>query len=172
VPRSAAQLRHPRPHRRRGVRDHTDAAGALKIAEEIRTAIVQQSSGNALQVSASFGIAGLERSPVPLDELLRRADIALYGAKDLGRNACVMWKAAADPTVMRRVFKAGQIVFNAGRSAIDCTIRGLCANGASLEVVSTAGIPQAFKLAIIGDGLSRSCGVTAKHNRRLEVAFV
>jgi diguanylate cyclase (GGDEF)-like protein len=63
---------------------HTDAAGALKIAEEIRTAIVQQSSGNAVKVSASFGIAGLEHPWVPLDELLRRADIALYGPKDLG----------------------------------------------------------------------------------------
>jgi diguanylate cyclase (GGDEF)-like protein len=151
---------------------HTDASGALKIAEEIRAAIVQQSSGNAVKVSASFGIAGLEHPPVTLDEWLRRADIALYGAKDQGRNTCTTWKAAADCTIMRRVFKAGQIVFNAGQSAIDCTIRGLCANGASLEVVSTMGIPQAFKLAIIGDGLSRACNVTAKHNRRLEVAFV
>jgi diguanylate cyclase (GGDEF)-like protein len=151
---------------------HTDAAGALKIAEEIRTAIVQQSSGNAVKVSASFGIAALEDPSVPLDELLRRADIALYGAKDLGRNACVLWKAPADPTIMRRVFKAGQIVFNAERSAIDCTVRGLCANGASLEVVSTVGIPQAFRLALIGDGLSRTCSVTAKYNRRIEVAFV
>jgi diguanylate cyclase (GGDEF)-like protein len=151
---------------------HTDASGALKIAEEIRAAIVQRSSGNALKVSASFGIAGLEDPPVPLDELLRRADIALYGAKDQGRNTCVMWKAVADRTIMRRVFKAGQIVFNAGQSAIDCTIRGLCANGASLEVVSTVGIPEAFKLAIIGDGLSRACNIIAKHSRRLEVAFV
>lgn len=65
-----------------------------------------------------------------------------------------------------------QIVFNAERPAIDCTVRGLCANGASLEVVSTAGIPQAFRLALIGDGLSRTCSVTAKYNRRIEVAFV
>jgi diguanylate cyclase (GGDEF)-like protein len=149
---------------------HTDAAGARKAAEEIRTAIAQLSAGG-VTVTASFGMATLERPPVPLDELLRRADIALYEAKAGGRNACVAWARPADPSNMRRVLKAGQIVFNAGRSVIDCTVRGLCESGARLDVASTAGIPENFKLSIVGDGLSRACNTTAKHKGRLEVAF-
>ena len=122
-------------------------------------------------VTASFGIATLASPPVPLDELLRRADVALYEAKGAGRNTSVAWRTPADPTVVRRVLKAGQIAFNAGSSVIDCTVRGLGASAASLDVVSTASIPDTFKLAIAADGFSRACRVTAKSDRRIEVAF-
>ena len=150
---------------------HTAAAGAHQIAEELRAAIAQCSTGGTA-VTASFGIATLERPPVPLDELLRRADVALYEAKDAGRNICVAWRTPADPTCIRRVLKAGQIVFNGGRSAIDCTVRGLGERGASLDVVSSGVIPDTFKLAIVADGFSRACTIAAKRERRLEVAFV
>jgi hypothetical protein len=72
---------------------------------------------------------------------------------------------------MRRVLKAGQIVFNSGRSVFDCSVRGLSEEAARLDVVSTAGIPKTFKLAIPTDGFSRICNVTAKQERKLEVAF-
>lgn len=106
-----------------------------------------------------------------LDGFLHRADIALYAAKAAGRNACIAWQHEADPGRMRRVLKAGQIVFNSGRSVIDCTVRGLCDGAASLQVVSTDGIPQRFKLAIGTDDFSRICDITMKQQRRLEVTF-
>src|SRR5262249_49080010 len=89
---------------------HTNAGGAMKAAEEIRAAIAQ-CSRNGMAVSASIGISTLEGASLPLDELMRRADVALYEAKAAGRNASMMWRTPADPTIMRRVFKAGQIVF-------------------------------------------------------------
>jgi len=150
---------------------HTDAAGARKAAEEMRTAIAQASPGG-IAMTASFGIATLASPPVPLDELMRRADVALYEAKAAGRNTSVAWRTPADPTVVRRVLKAGQIAFNAGRSVIDCTVRGFGTSGASLDVVSTASIPDTFKLAIAADGFSHACRITAKSDRRIEVAFV
>src|SRR6185295_7482168 len=106
---------------------------------------------------------------VELAELLRRADMALYDAKAAGRNTCTVWKApdAFSPGSMRRVLKAGQIVFNAGRSIIDCTVKALGDTAARVEVNSSAGIPDKFKLAISDDGFSRACSVTIKQDRVL-----
>jgi diguanylate cyclase (GGDEF)-like protein len=157
---------------------HTDATAAMHVAEDIRVALEQLVvvlPFESLKVSASFGIASRDRAEMTLDELLRRADVALYEAKHAGRNTCVAWNpppghASADG--IRRVLKAGQIVFNAGRSVIDCTVRGLGDAAARLDVMNTAGIPDRFKLAITGDNFSRACQVTAKQNVTLEVAFV
>ncbi|WP_225710733.1 hypothetical protein [Bradyrhizobium semiaridum] len=55
------------------------------------------------------------------------------------------------------VFKAGAISFSAGHSTLSCTVRGLSRDSATLEVTSTAGIPEQFKLAISADALSRAC---------------
>jgi hypothetical protein len=102
--------------------------------------------------------------------------MALYAAKDAGRNTCKVWEPlSTDPArsaSMRRVLKAGQIVFNAGRSVIDCTVRGLSQVSARLDVLSTANIPEKFKLSIADDGFSRACNITDKRNRTLEVAFI
>jgi diguanylate cyclase (GGDEF)-like protein len=155
---------------------HTDTAGAVKVAEQIRTELEQWRipSDPAARVTGSFGIVSCQHADAPLDELLRRADLALYAAKEAGRNASVVWQPPADAVNaghMRRVLKAGQIVFNSGRSVIDCSVRGLCEEAARLDVVSTAGIPGKFKLAIPADGFSRICKVTARQDRKIEVTF-
>jgi diguanylate cyclase (GGDEF)-like protein len=156
---------------------HTGAADAMKVAETLRESIAEQNvptSEAPLSITASFGVATLDRTVTDIDELLRRADVALYTAKDGGRDRCALWRrprgAAADG-VMRRVLKAGKIAFNTGRSVVDCTVRALSDNGAEVEVVSTAGIPEKFKLLIEADGISRSCTVVRQMNRRMEVAF-
>ena len=156
---------------------HTGAAEAMKVAETLRGTIAEQTVATAevrLSITASFGVATLERSVADIDELLRRADVALYIAKNDGRNRCALWQrteGAGMGGVMRRVLKAGKIAFNTGRSVVDCTVRALSDSGAEVEVISTAGIPEKFKLVIEADGISRSCTVMRKMNRRLELAF-
>lgn len=71
---------------------------ALRIAETLRRALHDEPillpEGQALAVSASFGVAMLaEHETVPA--LLERADRALYGAKQAGRNCIVAAQAAA-----------------------------------------------------------------------------
>jgi hypothetical protein len=39
------------------------------------------------------------------------------------------------------------------------------------EVISTSGIRDQFKLAIVADALSRACRITARADNRIEVAF-
>lgn len=79
--------------------------------------------------------------------------------------------APATTPAFRRVLKAGRIAFNGGRSMVDCTIRGLNDNGALVSVISTAGIPDTFKLAILADNTSRAGRVVSKREGNIEIAF-
>ena len=66
----------------------TDARGAAAVAERIRRALpaaVETVAGLPSPVTASFGVAEL-REPQSVDDLLRRADVALYRAKGAGKN--------------------------------------------------------------------------------------
>ena len=74
----------------------TPASGAMHVAETLRRDIQEhpvQWQGNTIAMSASFGVT--TAAPGELDGLavLARADSALYGAKQSGRN-CV--RAAGD----------------------------------------------------------------------------
>ena len=73
-------------------------------------------------------------------------------------------------TQRHRTLKAGQVIFNAGRSTIDCTVRNLSKSGARLEVPSVVGIPNSFDLSISGDGV-RPCRVVWRSLRELGVEF-
>lgn len=65
---------------------------ARRAAERIREGIAAFSvevPDTSLRVTASIGIATLAEGESP-DELVARADVALYGAKSAGRNRCVL----------------------------------------------------------------------------------
>ncbi len=153
---------------------YADRAAALGVAEKLRAGIAAESfdgHDGPFKVSASFGIATVTPAANDLDSLLALADAALYRAKSEGRNRCVAAPATDIASVGRRVLKAGQIVFNSGRSAIDCTVKRLSEEGASLAVLSTAGVPERFKLAIAADGFSRTCAIARKAGSEIDVQF-
>ncbi|MET0907661.1 MAG: sensor domain-containing diguanylate cyclase [Tardiphaga sp.] len=155
---------------------HTNRSDAMLVAEKVRAAIAALTVPGAngpVAVSASLGVATLERSARDIDELLKRADAAMYEAKKSGRNRCVASQSPPEiaPDQLRRVFKAGKIAFNAGHSAIDCTVRGLSEKGARVDVWSTHDIPERFKLSIPADYFSRACRVVSKGDKSIDVAF-
>lgn len=153
----------------------TDLGDAMAVAEKLRAAIgslVLPGPKGPITVSASLGVATFDYSARDFDELIRRADTAMYEAKLAGRNRCMSWHAPdAPPDHLRRVFKAGKISFNAGQSSIDCTIRGLSQTGASIDVSSTADIPERFKLVVAIDHIARACRVLGKRDRHVDVIF-
>jgi diguanylate cyclase (GGDEF)-like protein/PAS domain S-box-containing protein len=71
----------------------TEQAGAMIVAERVRSAVERLALPSAeagesaapIRVSVSLGVAQL-RGDEPMESLLKRADRALYAAKDLGRN--------------------------------------------------------------------------------------
>jgi diguanylate cyclase (GGDEF)-like protein len=155
---------------------YTPLAAAMQVGERIRRAIAGLSVSSPkgpVSVSASIGVAELDPTAPEMDELLRRADEALYVAKAAGRNRCSEWRAtgAGQTGAMQRVFKAGKIAFNRNDS-IDCTVRGLSDAGARLDVISSAAVPDRFKLRIDSENTSWSCSVVSKRDKKLEVAFV
>ncbi len=68
----------------------TDINGALLLAERLRLAIekafVELPNGEIVDFTISLGISTLNESNTEVDILLKHADIALYAAKENGRN--------------------------------------------------------------------------------------
>jgi hypothetical protein len=71
----------------------------------------------------------------------------------------------------RRVLKTGKIVFNGGRSLIDCTVRNISETGALLRVMSPVGIPDQFVLLIEADGLQRKAKIVRRTPHAIAVNF-
>ena len=69
---------------------------AVEAAERLRADIRGEDFPGVGRVTASMGVAG--HAGDGSAGLLRRADLALYRAKEGGRDACVAWEGAADVT--------------------------------------------------------------------------
>lgn len=156
---------------------HIGAEDAMKAAEKLRAEIAATPvSGDfgRLNVTASFGSTALSIVGRDIETLLAQADAAMYRAKESGRNRCVSFAsmaAAEGLSARRRVLKAGSIIFNDRRSAIDCTVKTLGVDGAGMTVSSTAGIPPEFTLSIRAEGFETGCTVVSRDRQNLEVAF-
>lgn len=71
----------------------TEAEGALQIAERLRKTIGDQTfsaDGKSFKITISIGIAVLPGDARTKEELIEKADQALYHAKHNGRNRCVL----------------------------------------------------------------------------------
>jgi len=69
----------------------------------------------------------------------------------------------------RTVLKGGHIVFNGGRSTINCTVRNMSPTGAKLEVTSVVGIPGTFDLVV--DKTRMPCRVVWRTLKQLGVQY-
>jgi diguanylate cyclase (GGDEF)-like protein len=85
------------------VLNNCNLPSALQRAEEIRRAIASapvQTVRGAVPVTMSLGIlASTEWGLLPVEELLREADVALYEAKAAGRNCVKLASPSAPPNV-------------------------------------------------------------------------
>jgi diguanylate cyclase (GGDEF)-like protein len=75
----------------------TTGEGAVTIAEKLRIQIEEMSiqvEGDIIGVTLTFGIATSEIS-CDFDEIIRKADLALYQGKEQGRNRTVLYSPSA-----------------------------------------------------------------------------
>lgn len=77
---------------------NTDNETALTIAERLRVTIADAPFANLtncidLNISMSIGVSSICTSDVQAESLLKRADLALYKAKELGRNCVVNYSS-------------------------------------------------------------------------------
>ena len=73
---------------------NTDAAGALFFCETVRKKIAEatiKALKSDVSVTISFGISEVEKTDQSMSDWLKRADDALYKAKDSGRNKSVVY---------------------------------------------------------------------------------
>ena len=70
-----------------------------------------------------------------------------------------------------RTLLGGKIIFNSGRSAIDCTVRNLSDDGACLDVDNVAGVPKEFHLRISGEIELRTCTLAWATGNRIGISF-
>jgi diguanylate cyclase (GGDEF)-like protein/PAS domain S-box-containing protein len=76
--------------------DATDVAHAAEqVLEAVRAQRVASPSGRLRSVSASIGIAGFDEPGLCADDVLANADMAMYEAKDAGRDRAVIYRPAA-----------------------------------------------------------------------------
>ncbi len=69
---------------------------AVRVVERLRARAAQKAlhfDGQAVLVSISIGVAGLDESCLRLETLLSHADQALYNAKQAGKNRVMVWEA-------------------------------------------------------------------------------
>src|SRR5471032_208625 len=70
-----------------------------------------------------------------------------------------------------RTFLAGKIISNFGQSSIDCIIRRISDDGATIEVASVFGVPEHFHLRIPNEGQPRPCQRKWQSEKQIGVAF-
>lgn len=71
----------------------TELEGACQVAERLRSCVAEQgiaTSEGEVSCTVSIGVSIVRASDNKIDELMHRADEALYRAKDLGRNRVEM----------------------------------------------------------------------------------
>ena len=116
----------------------TTLCGALTVAEKLRKALADNLHPSVGQVTASFGVAERKRSE-SFKSWYKRADAALYRAKNSGRNCVVECSetVAAPIASVRLEWQSG---WESGNQAIDEQHRQLLALANNLINISFAGV--------------------------------
>lgn len=88
------------------VMPETGTAGARIVAERLREIVASQpvttGRGNVLHITVSIGMAAFPDDARTGEDLIVLADLALYAAKDRGRNRVVSYEPGLDPAFRNR----------------------------------------------------------------------
>jgi len=113
---------------------HTPQSAAAEVAEVIRAAVEQSTFRGVGKITASFGVAERKRAE-PFKFWYKRADAALYRAKNLGRNQVVLSRAETEQ-VIASVHIAWAEAWGCGDGEIDAQHKKLVELGQELLMLT------------------------------------
>ncbi len=76
-----------------------DRAKAIDVADSMRRAVEQISAGKGMKFTVSLGVASFPESASSAEELIYKADMAMYWAKSTGKNRVSDWDGLQGQTV-------------------------------------------------------------------------
>lgn len=79
--------------------------------------------------------------------------------------------SALPPRARGRTFLTGKVIFNFGQSAIDCVVRRLSEEGATIELETGLGIPERFQLSIASEGMLLRCKLAWQSEKQIGLTF-
>jgi len=135
---------------------------AYLLAENIRTAVEHEFSGDAAVLTFSFGIAAYPMHGGSADSVLEAADQALYAAKALGRNRCVIFNPE-----LSGIFAPEQ-----GRGADEFQLSTLVSLAEALDLRDTGTSDHSWTVGRYSAMIATELGLPPERVKRVEVAGV
>jgi diguanylate cyclase (GGDEF)-like protein/putative nucleotidyltransferase with HDIG domain len=133
---------------------------AYLVAERMRAAVEREFHGDAAVLTFSFGVATYPDHGRSADSVLEAADQALYGAKALGRNRCVIF----NPEISA-IFAP-----QAGRGADEIQIATLVSLAEALDLRDTGTAEHSWTVGRYCGLIATELGLPPERVKRIEVA--
>jgi len=92
-----------------------DEAEAIMVTERLRTSVEKNIAIEGKAVTVSFGMAVYPSDGTFINELIEKADKALYAAKESGRNRVVSWRSLGDIQAESLQEKKHSVITNPAR---------------------------------------------------------
>jgi diguanylate cyclase (GGDEF)-like protein/putative nucleotidyltransferase with HDIG domain len=133
---------------------------AYLVAERMRTAVEREFLGDPAVLTFSFGVATYPDHGRTADAVLEAADQALYAAKALGRNRCVIF----NPEISA-IFAP-----EAGRGADEVQLATLVSLAEALDLRDTGTADHSWTVGRYCGLIAAELGLPAERVKRIEVA--
>jgi diguanylate cyclase (GGDEF)-like protein len=155
----------------------TSAITTMALAETLRTTIANRpitGTFGATAVTVSIGCTNWDGQEKAIETVLAEADLALYAAKDDGRNQCHSYDLLTVPSDIgdrERRFLAGEIEGETLAGPVACTIVSIGEKSAGLSVSDALSLPNEFWLLDKLSNQRRHCEVIGRDKRNVEILF-
>ncbi|MDQ4131197.1 MAG: diguanylate cyclase [Actinomycetota bacterium] len=141
----------------------TDEEGARVVAERLREEMEHTFAGEPVELTFSFGVASFPGHGQTAEDLIGAADDAMYVAKDMGRNRCVVYSSEV-PVVLEEPST------RRGRGGLD--IRTLLVLAEALDRRKESEVEHARRVADYAELTARAMGLPRAAAERIRLAAV